>query len=123
MPSDSTEKWPELLLGKRGMVTGAAYDEPFVVQPEERSEYEPHVERYVSISSIREKLTSDEAVRALARERFDYLSGYGGVRWEEAHESIRRQEEDKARLFFEAAFKAATFPEEAPQTPAAEEKA
>jgi hypothetical protein len=63
----------------------------------------------VPLQAIREQLLSDEAVLALARERFDYLSGYGGTRWEEAHESIRRQEEGKARLFLEAAL--AAFPE------------
>jgi hypothetical protein len=53
-----------------------------------------------------EQLLGDEAVRALARQRFDYLSGYRGQRWEEAHESIRREEEGRARTFLEAALEA-----------------
>jgi hypothetical protein len=53
-----------------------------------------------------EQLLGDEAVRALARQRFDYLSGYRGQRWEEAHESIRREEEGRARTFLETALEA-----------------
>jgi hypothetical protein len=64
------------------------------------------------IAEVEEALTSDEALLAVARERFDYLSGYSGPRWEEAHESIRRQEEDKARLFLEAAVRVAAFKED-----------
>jgi hypothetical protein len=44
------------------------------------------------------------AVERAAREHFDYLQGYSGPRWEEAHPKIRKEAEGRAELFLQAAF-------------------
>lgn len=107
---DTGEKpWQQVYLARRKHT-----DDPLRQMPEvaARASSVHEGEIYVPLQAIRERLLSKEAVGAVARERFDYLSGYSGPRWEEAHESIRRQEEDKARMFLEAALDAAFSKEE-----------
>lgn len=94
-------EWPEVVLARLGMTTGAAFDEPFIPDADDEREDEVEFERYVSLQTIRERLTAPEVAEAVGLAMEDWLFRMHGVT--SSHRPGTNDDGHEARTIIEAA--------------------